>query len=119
MTAVIFEVNLKPEQYDEYLKIAAQLKPLLLNIDGFISIERFTSMTEDNKILSLSFWRDEQAVKQWRNVEQHRRAQNKGRNSIFDGYRIRIADVERDYTLNDRHQTPDDSTDYHNKIRAN
>lgn len=119
MIAVIFEVKPKPEQYDEYLKIAAALKPLLEDIDGFISIERFNSMAEDGKILSLSFWRDEQAIKQWRNLEQHRHAQAKGRHRIFDNYRIRIADVSRDYTIDNRQQTPSDSGVYHHKLRAN
>lgn len=114
MIAVIFEVEPKADKYEEYLSIAAELKPLLQTIDGFISIERFKSMSDEGKILSLSFWRDEEAVKQWRNLETHRAAQAKGRGSIFDDYRIRIANVERDYTLKNRNQTPTDSTAFHN-----
>lgn len=113
MIAVIFEVQPKTNKYDEYLSIAAALKPLLQNIDGFISIERFQSINDKSKILSLSFWRDEAAVKQWRNLEAHRTAQTKGRNEIFTNYRIRIAEVSRDYTLENRTQTPKDSTDWH------
>lgn len=113
MIVVIFEVQPKSEKYDEYLAIAAELKLLLQSIDGFISIERFSSMTEECKILSLSFWRDEQAVKQWHNLEVHRVAQTKGRLEIFDDYRIRIAKVERDYTMENRIETPADSTDFY------
>ncbi|PCI86358.1 MAG: antibiotic biosynthesis monooxygenase [Hyphomicrobiales bacterium] len=93
--------------------IATELKPLLQTIDGFISIERFASMAVEGKILSLSFWRDEQAVKQWRNLEAHRAAQTKGRGKIFDDYRIRIAEVARDYAMNERDEAPKDSTDWH------
>lgn len=114
MIAVIFEVEPKADKHEEYLSIAAELKPLLQTIDGFISIERFKSMRDEGKILSLSFWRDEEAVKQWRNLETHRAAQAKGRESIFADYRIRIANVERDYTLKNRDQTPIDSTAFHN-----
>lgn len=113
MIAVIFEVQPKSDKYDEYLCIAAQLKPLLQSIDGFISIERFASMAVDGKILSLSFWRDEAAVKQWRNLKAHRAAQAKGRDQIFADYRIRIAEVARDYSLNDRAETPRDSANWH------
>lgn len=113
MIAVIFEVQPKAGKYDEYLAIAAELKLLLHNIDGFISIERFASMAVEGKILSLSFWRDEQAVKQWRNLQAHRVAQAKGRGEIFDDYRIRIAEVVRDYAMNERHETPKDSADWH------
>lgn len=113
MIAVIFEVQPKADKYDEYLAIAAALKPLLQTIDGFISIERFQSLNNESKILSLSFWRDEEAVKQWRNLEAHRAAQAKGRANVFDDYRIRIAEVSRDYTMSARAQTPQDSTIFH------
>lgn len=114
MIAVIFEVQPKADKYDEYLEIAAELKPLLQTIDGFISIERFKSMAVEGKVLSLSFWRDEGAVKQWRNLETHRAAQAKGRKNIFDDYRIRIAEVARDYTMDKRAETPQDSKVAHN-----
>ena len=113
MIAVIFEVWPKPERKQEYLDIAASLKPLLEKIDGFISIERFESLVEPGKILSLSIWRDEEAVRQWRNVEEHRRIQAAGRQSIFADYRLRVAQVIRDYGLNERAQAPADSQAAH------
>ena len=108
MIAVIFEVSPKEEYKNEYFDIADGLKESLLKMDGFISIERFQSLTDTNKLLSLSFWRDEAAVKAWRTLGCHRDAQDKGKSKIFDHYRLRVADVARDYTLTDRAQTPDD-----------
>src|SRR5260221_450417 len=93
MIAVIFEVEPKPDRRQEYLDIAAGLRPLLDGIDGFLSIERFESLTTPGRILSLSFWRDEAAVEQWRNVTAHRLAQARGRSEIFENYRLRIATV--------------------------
>ena len=113
MIAVIFEVEPKAGRRDQYLDLAAGLRPLLEDIDGFISIERFESLTTPGKILSLSFFRDEQAIRDWRNVEAHRRAQAAGRSEIFAGYRLRIASVIRDYGLDDRAQAPSDSTAIH------
>lgn len=113
MIAVIFEVEPKPEFKQEYLDIAASLKSVLEEIDGFISVERFESLSVSGKILSLSFWRDEEAVKAWRNTGEHRGAQAKGRGHVFEDYRLRIADVSRDYGLNDRTEAPLDSRDYH------
>jgi heme-degrading monooxygenase HmoA len=113
MIAVIFEVTPNPEQEQAYLDAAAALRPQLEQIDGFISVERFRSLTAPGKILSLSFWRDEDAVKRWRNVEAHRRIQAKGRKTIFADYRLRIAQVLRDYGMNDRAQAPDDSRQVH------
>jgi heme-degrading monooxygenase HmoA len=110
---VIFEVQPKDGERQRYLDIAASLRPLLDGIDGFISIERFESLTEPGKILSLSFWRDEDAVAQWRNLEAHRAAQAKGRDTIFRDYRLRIAAVVRDYGLKDRMQAPQDSRTMH------
>src|SRR3978361_832581 len=109
MIAVIFEVWPKPEHKQEYLDLAAELRPILETIDGFISIERFESLTEKGKILSLSFFRDEEAVAAWRNIPQHRRTQAKGRAKIFDDYHLRIAGVVRDYGMTDRAQVPRDS----------
>ena len=114
MIAVIFEVWPKPEHKKEYLDIAAELKPILETIDGFISVERFESLTEKGKILSLSFFRDEAAVAAWRNVAQHRKSQGKGRATIFQDYRLRIAGVIRDYGMNERAQAPKDSRAVHN-----
>jgi heme-degrading monooxygenase HmoA len=113
MIAVIFEVELHPACKQDYLDIAASLKPLLNEIDGFISIERFQSLSDPDKLLSLSFWRDEQAILQWRTLEAHRLAQQQGRASIFKDYRLRIADVSRDYGLQDRRQAPADSQAFH------
>lgn len=107
MIAVIFEVWPQDGRLDEYLDIAHGLRPELEKIDGFISIERFTSMYEEGKLLSLSIWRDEAAVKAWREQIDHSAAQSKGRNELFANYRLRIADVLRDYGPNDRDQAPD------------
>ena len=109
MIAVIFEVWPKPEHKKEYLDLAAELKPILETIDGFISVERFESLTEKGKILSLSFFRDESAVAAWRNMPQHRKTQGKGRATIFENYRLRIASVIRDYGMHDRAEAPNDS----------
>src|ERR1700704_3011432 len=113
MIAVIFEVWPKPDHKQEYLDLAAELRPILETIDGFISIERFESLTEKGKILSLSFFRDEAAVEAWRNVSAHRRSQAEGRARIFENYRLRIAGVIRDYGMNDRAQAPKDSRAVH------
>lgn len=113
MIAVIFEVEPHPEHKQHYLDIAASLRPLLETIDGFISIERFQSLTDKNKILSLSFFRDEEAIAQWRNMQAHRGAQAKGRSEIFKTYRLRIAGVIRDYGMVDREQAPADSLTAH------
>ncbi|HSS06877.1 MAG TPA: antibiotic biosynthesis monooxygenase [Rhodanobacteraceae bacterium] len=113
MIAVIFEVTPNPGQEQAYLDAAAALRPQLEKMDGFISVERFRSLATPGKIVSLSFWRDEEAVKRWRNVEAHRRIQARGRETIFADYRLRIAHVLRDYGLNDRAQAPDDSRQVH------
>jgi heme-degrading monooxygenase HmoA len=109
MIAVIFEATPGVAARDEYLAIAAELRPLLDTIDGFISIERFESLSAPGKLLSLSFWRDEEAVKRWRMMEQHRAAQAKGRARIFEDYRLRIASVIRDYGKTERAEAPEDS----------
>jgi heme-degrading monooxygenase HmoA len=113
MIAVIFEVWPKSDKKQKYLDLAAALRPSLERIDGFISIERFESLTEPGKILSLSFFRDEAAVAAWRNVEDHRRAQAAGRTEIFANYRLRVAAVNRDYGLHDRADAPVDSLARH------
>jgi heme-degrading monooxygenase HmoA len=109
MIAVIFEVWPAEGGRDAYLGIAAALRPLLDGIDGFLSIERFQSLADENKLLSLSFWRDEDAVAQWRNLEAHRTAQAKGRAGVFRDYRLRIAGVVRDYGMSERAEAPSDS----------
>jgi heme-degrading monooxygenase HmoA len=115
MIAVIFEVWPHPQHRQRYFDIAAELKPLLSEIDGFISIERFQSLAEPDKVLSLSFWRDEAAVAQWRRLEQHRAAQTAGRASVFKDYRLRVAHVLRDYGLDERDQAPADSRATHDR----
>jgi heme-degrading monooxygenase HmoA len=113
MIAVIFEVIPKPDRRQEYLDIAAALRPLLDGIDGFLSIERFESLTEPGKILSLSFWRDEEGVEQWRQLNAHRSAQARGRDEVFDDYRLRVAAVVRDYGMTRREEAPADSRAIH------
>jgi heme-degrading monooxygenase HmoA len=109
MIAVIFEVLPNPGKTDAYLDAAAALFPILKEIDGFISIERFESLAQPGKLLSLSYWRDEEAVKEWRNIEPHRATQHMGRNGIFADYTLTIAQVVRRYGMNDRAQAPSDS----------
>jgi heme-degrading monooxygenase HmoA len=104
--AVIFEAQPHEGQQETYLSIAAALRPQLDRIDGFISIERFASLSEPGKILSLSWWRDEESVARWRHFEQHRAAQRAGREHVFRDYRLRVAAVLRDYGLSDRAQAP-------------
>jgi heme-degrading monooxygenase HmoA len=111
--AVIFEVWPEPDRKQEYLDIAAGLRPLLEQIDGFISVERFESLSEPGKILSLSMFRDEAAVARWRALEQHRAAQSSGRDGIFRDYRLRVAGVIRDYGMTRREQAPGDSRETH------
>ena len=109
MIVVIFEVWPADGRQHEYLDISANLRPLLEDIEGFISIERFESLSEPGKILSLSFWRDEAAVAQWRALESHRIAQARGRGGVFRDYRLRVAGVIRDYGMFDRTEAPSDS----------
>lgn len=113
MIAVIFEVELAPGRADDYLDIAAGLRPMVEGFDGFISIERFQSLVNPEKILSLSYWRDEEAVQAWRNVAEHRQAQQDGRAGIFANYQLRIAGVFREYGMHERTQAPDDSKALH------
>jgi heme-degrading monooxygenase HmoA len=115
MIAIIFEVTPHPDRKQEYLDIAAGLRPLLEQVDGFISIERFQSLTDENKILSLSIFRDEQAVADWRALQAHRKAQTAGRSGIFTDYRLRVAGVIRDYGMTDREQAPTDSQEIHDE----
>lgn len=113
MIAVIFEVLPHPERREHYLALAAGLGARLAGIDGFISIKRFQSLGQPGKLLSLSFWRDEQAVARWRTLECHRQAQSQGRTGIFVDYRLRVATVLRDYGLHQREQAPEDSRQAH------
>ncbi|CAB3908263.1 MULTISPECIES: antibiotic biosynthesis monooxygenase family protein [Achromobacter] len=113
MIAVIFEVEPANGDAAPYLDIAAGLIDELRTIDGFLSVERFQSLTTPGKLLSLSFWRDEDAVKRWRTLDSHRRAQQAGRGGVFQNYRLRVAQVLRDYGMNERDQAPADSRDRH------
>ncbi|HTP71377.1 MAG TPA: antibiotic biosynthesis monooxygenase [Burkholderiaceae bacterium] len=113
MIAVIFEVVPREGHDEAYLSIAAGLRPQLEAIDGFIGVERFQSLTQPGKLLSLSFWRDEAAVRRWREVEAHRAAQQAGRGQHFADYRLRVAQVLRDYGLLEREQAPADSRAVH------
>jgi heme-degrading monooxygenase HmoA len=115
MIAVIFEVRPAAGQKEHYLDIAAGLRPLLEQVDGFVSVERFQSLSDPGKLLSISFFRDEAALQRWRNLSAHRAAQAKGRSGIFDGYRLRVASVIRDYGMEDREQAPDDSRAVHGR----
>jgi len=114
MLAVIFEV----EPHDaaataRYLDAAAALRPALEGIDGFIAIERFQSLADPRRLLSLSYWRDEDAVRRWRTLDAHRGAQRLGREQVFAGYRLRVAQVLRDYGMDEREQAPGDSRREH------
>lgn len=102
MIAVIFEVQIKEGKQEEYLQIAAQLREHLVNVKGFISIERFASLSTEGKICSLSFWENEASIKQWREFDMHRLAQEKGKAEVFADFRIRVAEVVRDYGMQDR-----------------
>lgn len=113
MIAVVFEVIPAPGREQEYLDLAEKLRPQLERLDGFVSIERFQSITNEGKMLSLSIWRDEEAVKRWRRFEGHRIAQAKGRGGIFKDYRLRVASVIRDYGMYERSEAPADSRAIH------
>jgi heme-degrading monooxygenase HmoA len=113
MIAVIFEVRPAEGRTDAYLDLAARLRDDLATMDGFISVERFQSLTDPGKLLSLSFWRDEQAVVAWRNQARHRATQAAGRGGVFAEYRLRVAAVLRDYGLDDRAEAPEDSRSHH------
>lgn len=113
MLAVIFESEPVADRRQDYLEFAAALGAELENIDGFISIERFESLTQPGKLLSISFWRDEDAIQQWRNLEKHRAAQRAARDGIMADYRLRVASVIRDYSMSERDAAPGDSKKLH------
>ena len=113
MIAVIFEFRPADGAGDEYFELAASLRPELEKIDGFLSIERFQSLGTPGKFVSLSFWRDEVSVRRWRELEDHRKAQARGRNGVFSDYRLRVASVLRDYGMKERVQAPEDSRKRH------
>lgn len=113
MITVLFEVELAPGRRDAYLGAAETLRPLLAGVDGFISIERFESLSRPGRLLSLSFWESEEAVQRWRTLDAHRAAQQAGRASIFADYRLTVAEVIRGYGLTDREKAPEDSRVFH------
>jgi len=111
--AVIFEVTPRADRSDAYFDLAAKLRSQLEQVDGFLSVERFESLSRPGKFLSLSFWRDEDAVTRWRSLGTHRQAQIAGRAEIFADYRLRVASVIRDYGMDDRSEAPADSIELH------
>lgn len=113
MIAILFEFTPHPDRIDRYFDMAREMRAHLDRIDGFISVERFESVTTPGKFVSLSFWRDETALAAWRNLPEHRAAQTEGRAEILAGYRLRVAEVLRDYTLTDRTEAPADSRAHH------
>lgn len=115
MIAVIFEAEPAVDHVQDYPDIASDIRPMPGDIDGFVSVERFQSLNDRRKLLSLSFFNNEEAVRQWRVLCQHRKAQSKGRDGVFVDYRLRVADVLRDYGLFDRNQAPHDSRDTHSE----
>ena len=113
MIAVIFEFTPAEGRFPEYMQLVETLKADLAKAEGFISLERFESITTPGKFVSLQFWRDEECVRKWRNLQKHRAAQKHGRERIFSSYRLRIASVLRDYTMDDRKEAPKDSVEIH------
>ncbi len=117
MIAVIFEVHPRPEHKEKYLAAAAKMRPLAEGVDGFVSVERFESLTTPGKLVSLSYWRDERALTAWRNLPEHRAMQKLGRAEYFADYRLRVADVSRDYGLDERTEAPEDSRFVHPPVK--
>ena len=115
MIVMIFEYWLHPDHLDEYGEHATLLRELVQEIDGFISIERYQSETDPDKLLALGVFRDESAVRAWRRLPEHRRAQALGRERLMTDYRLRMATVDRDYSLRRRHSVPTDSQQFHHQ----
>ena len=113
MIAVIFEFTPAEGRFPDYMALVDTLRADLAKAEGFISLERFESITNKGKFVSLQFWRDEDSVRKWRNLQRHREAQKQGRGGIFRSYRLRIASVLRDYTMDERAQAPEDSLKVH------
>jgi heme-degrading monooxygenase HmoA len=113
MIAVIFEFTAADGRFADYKQLADGLGEEVRRFDGFISIERFQGISDPARFVSLSFWRDEEAVRRWRNVQKHREAQAKGRRGIFSSYRLRICSVLRDYGMHERGEAPKDSVAVH------
>lgn len=113
MIGVIFEVTPAEGKTDAYLAMAAKMRPLVEEVEGFISVERFESLTTPGKLLSVSFFEDEAALDRWRRLEEHRQAQAAGRGSLFADYRLRVVQVLRDYGMSEREAAPEDSKSVH------
>lgn len=113
MIAVIFELWAPGDRKQQYFDIARTLGAELTRMDGFVSVERFRSVADPDQYLSLSFWRDEEAVKRWRNRASHRSAQARGRRDVLGDYRLRVAAVLRDYGMTERGEAPPDSRAAH------
>jgi len=118
MIAVIFEFTPAEGRFPEYMDLVATLKADLEKAEGFLSLERFESITTPGKFVSLQFWRDEESVRKWRTLQKHREAQKKGRAGIFKSYRLRIASVIRDYEMDRRDQAPADSRSVHDGVHG-
>jgi len=118
MIVMIFEFTASEKHFDEYMSEAAALRPLVSSIKGFISVERFESKTTPGKFVSIGFFEDEDAVREWRNLPEHRHAQQLGRARLFESYRLRIASVIRDYSMSDREEAPHDSRLMHDEGKA-
>ncbi|MBX7500208.1 antibiotic biosynthesis monooxygenase [Qipengyuania sp. YG27] len=116
MIAVIFELHPAEDSEQDYFDQAAKLAPLLADLEGFLSVERFASLSQPGKFLSLSFFKDEEAVARWRRTVEHRSSQALGRAGVFADYRLRVAEVQRDYGLKERTQAPADSRAVHNEV---
>jgi len=116
--AVIFEFTPAEGRFPDYMELVGTLKDELEKADGFVSLERFESITTKGKFVSLQFWRDEEAVRKWRTLAKHRAAQAKGRAGIFASYRLRIASVVRDYTMDERGEAPADSVSFHSRVHG-
>jgi heme-degrading monooxygenase HmoA len=112
---VVFEFSVTSEHKDKYFDLALDLKPHLEKIEGFISVERFQSITDPDKFISISYWRNEESLVKWRNAGAHRLAQGIGMNQVFQDYNLRVAKVIRAYDKNCRNQAPRDSNDYHRR----
>lgn len=113
MIAVIFDAETTKDTTSEYLDIKAQRRPLLAVIHGFINIKRFQSLTNPDKVLARSCWRDKAAIAAWRTLPQHRAAQGAGSDHVFADNRLRIATVGRDYGECARDQSPADNRSAH------
>jgi heme-degrading monooxygenase HmoA len=113
MIAVIFEFTPAEGRFPDYMALVDTLRADLAKAEGFISLERFESITNKGKFVSLQYWRDEESVRKWRNLQRHREVQKQGRGGIFKSYRLRIASVLRDYTMDERAQAPEDSLKVH------